>query len=64
MSDENAPGFLDEKFYDDCGVKKTCFGVPDNCVKQKNCEYLGSFRVDGEKHSFELKSPGEFIKKI
>jgi hypothetical protein len=56
---DDVPGFLDAKFYDECGVNKTCFGIPENCVRTKNCEYLGSFKLDDGKHNFELKSPGE-----
>lgn len=59
LNDENVPGFLNGKFYDDCGVKKTCFGIPLGCVKTKNCQYIGTFKLDGGKHSFELKSPGK-----
>ena len=26
--------------YTGCGAKKTCFGIPANCVEAKNCRYL------------------------
>lgn len=49
--------FLSSQIYDDCSVSKTCFGVPENCVSSKNCEYMGTFYVESGKYFFEVKSP-------
>ena len=52
-------GIFSDQFYEDCGVRKTCVGVPQKCVAFKNCDYLVSFRLEAGKYNFELKSIGE-----
>ncbi|XP_055385328.1 putative ferric-chelate reductase 1 homolog isoform X2 [Condylostylus longicornis] len=45
-----------DPFYQGCGDTKTCFGVPDGCLKEQNCRALSSINVRGEIYEFELKS--------
>uniref|UniRef100_A0A336M9W8 CSON014204 protein n=1 Tax=Culicoides sonorensis TaxID=179676 RepID=A0A336M9W8_CULSO len=33
---------IDDTFYDDCGIKKSCFGEPDNCIESKSCFFATS----------------------
>ncbi|XP_037946002.1 putative ferric-chelate reductase 1 homolog isoform X1 [Teleopsis dalmanni] len=46
----------DDPFYVGCGRSKTCFGFPDNCVKDKSCKAVASTIVRGDIYEFELKS--------
>ena len=32
--------------YQGCGKKKGCFGLPANCISQKNCELVTSYTTD------------------
>lgn len=56
---DDEENFLNSQLYEGCGETKSCFGVPENCVKSKNCEYLGTFSVQSGKYNFEVKSPSK-----
>ncbi|KAG5668133.1 hypothetical protein PVAND_016085 [Polypedilum vanderplanki] len=46
----------DDEIYHGCGVSKTCFGMPNNCVENNDCMSFGSItKIDG-KFIFEMKS--------
>jgi hypothetical protein len=40
--------------YDGCGDTKVCFGVPDNCVEQRNCSLFGGVTDNFGNFEFEL----------
>jgi hypothetical protein len=40
--------------YDGCGDTKVCFGVPDNCVEQRNCLLFGGVTDNFGNFEFEL----------
>ncbi|KAJ8673430.1 hypothetical protein QAD02_004692, partial [Eretmocerus hayati] len=45
-----------EEFYAGCGSTKNCFGIPDNCVDQRNCMAAAAILVAGERYIFELQT--------
>lgn len=47
-----------DAIYSGCGESKTCFGFPDGCVEQGNCNSVGSVTVLGERFQFEMKTAG------
>lgn len=58
-NDDDEENFLNSHIYEGCGKTKSCFGVPENCVKSKSCLYLGTFYLENGKHNFEVKSPSK-----
>lgn len=42
--------------YDECGITKTCFGIPDNCITTQSCEAIATTVVVGNNYNFELQS--------
>ncbi|XP_015598085.1 putative ferric-chelate reductase 1 homolog isoform X2 [Cephus cinctus] len=44
--------------YDGCGTTKNCFGAPDGCVEEKNCDAIVTVLVRGERYLFELQAQG------
>ncbi|GJQ82659.1 hypothetical protein Trydic_g19676 [Trypoxylus dichotomus] len=45
-----------DQFYGGCDTKKTCFGVPEGCVKSRNCKAVVAVTVFGGRYEFELKA--------
>lgn len=45
-----------DPFYSDCNKLKTCFGSPEGCVDSGTCSAVASVRVEGNRHTFELKA--------
>uniref|UniRef100_A0A1L8E3J5 Putative reeler domain protein n=1 Tax=Nyssomyia neivai TaxID=330878 RepID=A0A1L8E3J5_9DIPT len=45
-----------DTIYDGCGATKSCFGIPDNCVKQRQCQAITTVTARGERFYFEVKS--------
>lgn len=45
-----------DPIYEGCGVTKSCFGNPDNCVKTQSCGIVTTVIVLGDKYQFEIKS--------
>jgi len=46
----------EDEIYDECNAGKACFGIPDNCVKNKNCVAVVSYYPDRLKYMFEMKA--------
>lgn len=46
-----------DPIYNGCGVNKTCFGIPNNCVASLNCQAFMSMAPNGDKYLYEMKSP-------
>ena len=45
------------RFYDSCGIDKGCFGTPNNCIENGNCQIAFSYRkVSEELLEFQLIS--------
>merc|ERR1719450_458934 len=42
--------------YNGCGQTKTCFGVPQNCISEKKCTLVASWRKSNSKYDWELYS--------
>ena len=48
------------ELYDGCGTDKGCFGIPENCVDDGNCEVFASYTAnDDGTYAFELFADGE-----
>ncbi|XP_055698466.1 putative ferric-chelate reductase 1 homolog isoform X2 [Phlebotomus papatasi] len=45
-----------DPIYDGCGSTKSCFAVPDNCLKQRQCQAVATVTARGERFFFEIKS--------
>lgn len=45
-----------DPFYSDCNQLKSCFGSPEGCVESGSCSAVASVRVEGTRHTFELKA--------
>ncbi|KAG5675626.1 hypothetical protein PVAND_005515 [Polypedilum vanderplanki] len=45
-----------DEIYRDCGFSKTCFGVPNDCIKTKSCSSFIAVKVEGDKYVFEMRS--------
>jgi hypothetical protein len=53
----------DNSIYDGCGTQKLCFGMPDGCITNRNCQLMSSARrVNEEYFEFELLSNRKKIK--
>ena len=47
----------DDHSYDDCGQKYGCFGLPQNCISDRNCSILVTFlQLNNKDVKFELIS--------
>lgn len=55
------PGDLDW-VYEGCDDTKVCYGVPDNCVDQRNCMHFGGVTENQGNFEFELLGMGKNIK--
>lgn len=51
-----APASQVDSFYRGCGDTKGCFGIPDNCIAQRNCVAAVATIVRGERYLFEMKT--------
>uniref|UniRef100_A0A8D8VZI0 Ferric-chelate reductase 1 homolog n=1 Tax=Cacopsylla melanoneura TaxID=428564 RepID=A0A8D8VZI0_9HEMI len=45
-----------DPFYAECNQLKSCFGSPEGCVDSQSCTAVASARVEGNRHTFELKA--------
>lgn len=45
-----------DPFYSDCNQLKSCFGSPEGCVDSQTCTAIASVKVEGTRHTFELKA--------
>ncbi|CAH1392643.1 unnamed protein product [Nezara viridula] len=45
--------------YDGCETEKNCFGYPDNCIINQNCEGLVTVSVQGTRYIFEMKGKSD-----
>ncbi|XP_017300331.1 putative ferric-chelate reductase 1 homolog [Diaphorina citri] len=45
-----------DPFYTECNKLKSCFGSPEGCVDSQSCTAVASVRVEGTRHTFELKA--------
>lgn len=45
-----------QSIYDDCGVSKSCIGLPNDCVLRRNCEKIVAVIVNGETYTFEMQT--------
>ncbi|GAB0093620.1 Putative ferric-chelate reductase 1 homolog [Sergentomyia squamirostris] len=45
-----------DAIYDGCGTTKSCFGFPDGCLAQRQCQAITTVTARGERFYFELKS--------
>lgn len=52
------PGDFDW-IYDGCNNTKVCYGLPDNCVEQRNCNIFGGVTYNNGEFDFELLSNRE-----
>lgn len=48
---------IDDPIYNGCGVNKTCFGIPNNCIAQMNCEAFMSMTPKFNSYVYEMRSP-------
>jgi hypothetical protein len=44
-----------------CGQIKTCFGFPNLCFKNGNCDYFGAVTYDQNEFTFELLSMSKCV---
>ncbi|KAH6941307.1 hypothetical protein HPB50_016080 [Hyalomma asiaticum] len=42
-----------------CGVTKGCFGLPDGCIPQGDCEVMVSYIAEEDGYHFELTGPAD-----
>ena len=48
-------------FYDECGLSKGCFGMPENCIERQDCQVVSSFsRTSPDLIHFEILGKAEF----
>lgn len=47
---------ISDQIYDDCGDKKTCFGIPNGCIVTKSCSSFSAVKVQGSKYTVEMLS--------
>lgn len=45
-----------DPIYDGCGITKTCFGLPSDCVEQQSCEAVVTAVAIDNRYQFELQS--------
>lgn len=55
---EVAPEPSQDSFYNGCDIIKTCFGVPDGCVKNQNCVAVTSVSVQGQRYIISMQARG------
>lgn len=53
----------DKNIYDECNKSKSCIGIPEACVINRNCQVFGAVIVKNGTYEFEMMSPSEFNNK-
>lgn len=48
-----------EWIYEGCGDTKVCYGIPENCVEQRNCDIFGGVTDNFGNFEFELLGLGK-----
>lgn len=46
----------DINIYTECGIKKSCMGLPDGCIGTKSCVSFGAVIVKGATYEFEMQT--------
>lgn len=47
---------VEDPFYNDCGLTKTCFGSPDGCLSTQDCVAVTAVKAEGTRYLFEMKA--------
>lgn len=55
------PGDVDE-IYEGCGDIKLCYGIPEGCITERNCDIFGAVTHESGNFEFELLSIRKFNK--
>lgn len=50
--------------YDECGLTKSCFGLPLGCLEVKDCKSFGAVIVKDDTYEFEMQSSSENLKNL
>jgi hypothetical protein len=45
-----------DPIYDGCGIIKTCFGFPPDCIEAGSCKSVVSCLVEGDRYEFDMKA--------
>lgn len=45
-----------QSIYDKCGVSKSCIGLPNDCVRRRNCKKFVAVIVSNGTYTFEMQS--------
>jgi len=53
----------EEEIYEDCFQSKGCFGYPEKCELDKNCDMIVTYAKDGKRFKFQIggKSANDYI---